>query len=237
MDNTYIATLFPWNKPGRKVTWGNRLLRVMGVRARLVEPVNPWRDMTTQDQRINIYHLVSHVLRAGVSGAFVELGCFVGETAAMIQKINQDEGRPPRPMHLYDSFEVPFYLKRPVRVVLEENFSSRGLPLPHIHAGRFDQTLPDALPDAIAFAHIDCGFGGDADAHAAVVRHCLEQVYPRLSSGAALLLMDYAMPEVFPCFDANPGVRRAADLFFADKPEAVRFLYSGEAALGVVFKM
>nr|WP_246423182.1 TylF/MycF/NovP-related O-methyltransferase [Roseospira visakhapatnamensis] len=193
--------------------------------------------MTNQDQRINIYHLVSQVLRAGVPGAFVELGCFVGETAAMIQTINQDEGQPPRPMHLYDSFAVPFYLDRPVRAVLEENFRARHLPVPEVHAGAFDETLPDALPDTIAFAHIDCGFGGDPDDHARVVRRCLEHVYPRLASGAALLLMDYAAPEIWPCVDVNPGVRRAADPFFADRPETVRILYAGEAAQGVVFKV
>lgn len=237
MHNTYIATLFPWNTPSRKIALANRLLRALGMRSRLVEPLDSWHDMTNQEQRINIYHLVSQVLRSGVPGAFVELGCFVGETAAMIQKINHDEGQPPRPLHLYDSFAVPFYLNRPVRDVLEENFRTRGLPLPVIHAGTFDETLPDALPDTIAFAHIDCGFGGDPESHAAMVRQCLGHVYPRLSTGAALVLMDYAIPERWPrAVDVNPGVRRAADAFFADRPEAVRLLYAGEGSQGVVFK-
>lgn len=234
MHNPFIATLFPWNRPSRKVALANRVLSRLGLKARLVSPASYWHDMTTQEQRINIYHLVSQVLRHDVPGALVELGCFTGETAAMIQTINQGEGQPPRALHVYDSFEVSFAVERPVRTVLEENFRMHGLPLPAIHAGRFETTLPDQLPETIAFAHLDCGFGGDPAAHAAVLRQCLEHVYPRMAPGGIILLMDYARPEIWDSWNGNPGVAMAADAFFADRPESVDILFAGEASQGVV---
>jgi O-methyltransferase len=235
-NNTYIATLFPWNRPSRKIALANRVLSLLGIKSRLVPPDDPWHDMTSQEQRMNIYHVVSQVLRQGVPGALVELGCFAGETAAMIQKINESEGAPPRPFHVYDSFEVGFSLDEPVRSVLERNFRTHGLTVPTVHEGRFDATLPDALPEEIAFVHLDCGFGGDQDAHAKLITFCLERVYPRVVPGGAILLMDYVNPAVWPSWQGNAGAGKGADAFFADKAERVMILYAGAMSQGVVFK-
>jgi O-methyltransferase len=236
LHNTYIATLFPWNRRSRKIALANKVLALVGVKSRLVPPNDPWHDMTSQEQRLNIYHLVSQVLHHDVPGALVELGCFAGETAAMIQKINQTEGEPPKELHLFDSFEVGFALSEPVRHVLEGNFERHGLPLPVIHEGRFDATLPTELPDQIAFAHVDCGFGGDQDDHAKLVIYCLEHIYPRMAPKGIILLMDYVHPQVWPSWDGNAGAGRGADAFFADKEETVTVLFAGEMSQGVVHK-
>jgi O-methyltransferase len=52
-----------------------------------------------------------------------------------------------------------------IQEILIANFRRSKLKLPILHKGYFHQTLPKELPDEIAFAHLDCGYGGDKIEH------------------------------------------------------------------------
>lgn len=233
MHNTFITKYFKWSErePSRRVRWLNRWILRLGVPLRLV-PLNQTGLMTNVEQRMNMFHLARQVLVQGVPGDFVELGCHAGQSAVLLQKVieNYDEART---LHVYDSFEglpdlaeadgaTPF---RPGQLAVEQqrlldNFDRYGLKSPVVHPGWFDETLPQELPEQIAFAHLD------GDLYDSVLVS-LEHVYPRLSPGALCLVDDYCDPEVTEQEDHLPGVKRACDEFLADKPETVSVLYSG----------
>lgn len=99
-----------------------------------------------------------------------------------------------------------------------------------LRTGHYLRPLPDMLEDMSTLEQrINCGFGGDAQAHRAVVRRCLEAVYPRLRAGAVCVLMDYHdKSSGDPGQDVNPGVKLACDDFLAGKPERVTALYGNQ---------
>jgi O-methyltransferase len=101
------------------------------------------------------------------------------------------------------------------------NFRRHGLPEPVIHRGWFNETLPDGLPERIAFAHLDGDFYDS-------IKVSIERVYPRLSCGAICLVDDYNDPAVNPRgWNLLPGAKKACDEFFADKPEKLVPIYAG----------
>ena len=70
-----------------------------------------------------------------------------------------------------------------------------------------------------------------------IVLHLLKNIYPRLSSGAVVLFMDYHDPNLTVKGDAvNPGVKMACDVFFHDKPEVVYTLYGNQYSHGYIIK-
>ncbi|MEX1132044.1 MAG: class I SAM-dependent methyltransferase [Flavobacteriales bacterium] len=193
--------------------------------------------MLTVQQAANLQHLAHSVLLSAVHGEFVEVGCYVGHTSSVIMSILDPQVQK-RPFHVYDCFSHRLSEAMDVRKVFESNLTSLGLPLPHIHQGDVNQTLPAQLPTQIAFAHIDLGVGGSVEHHSALMTHTLEAVYPRLQKGGVLVLMDYHIPGVtIDGIDVNPGVRLAVDTFFADKPEVPITLYGGAYSHGYVRKL
>ncbi|WP_198036840.1 TylF/MycF/NovP-related O-methyltransferase [Nocardia sp. BMG51109] len=169
---------------------------------------------------------LSAVLRAGVPGDIVELGCYLGGTTAWMRAIVDAHGQD-RTIHTYDSFEgLPdagphdgthllagqFKVSPDAVTALHERI---GLTPPVVHVGWFDDTLPTRLPETIAFCYLD---GDRYDSTLTGLRH----VVPRLAPGGVLLLDDYA--------DANapggtavaqprvPGVMRACQDYFGGPP-------------------
>jgi O-methyltransferase len=183
---------------------------------------------------MNIYHLVSQVLAYGVEGDLIEVGTFTGQAATLIARVMVGEGRGQR-LHVYDSFGPAWGDPNPRRS-LEDNFRLVGAPLPEVHQGLFSATLPEQLPEKIAFAHLDVGFGGRAERaeeHSAVLCEVLKHVYPRMSRGGVCSLMDYWDAELHSNeIHENPGVTLACQRFLADKPERVSVLYSGSVTQG-----
>lgn len=229
MHNMFITRGFDWANGGsRKARLGNSLLERLGLSARLVEPGSTGY-MTSVEQRMNIYHLVSQVLAYGVEGDLIEVGTFTGQNATLIARIVAGEGHGQK-VHVYDSFGPAWNAPDP-RQTLERNFRVAGVPLPEIHQGLFEETLPGQLPEKIAFANFDVGFGGHearAEVHAALLVQVLGHVYPRMSRGAIGSLIDYWDPELHTNeVHENWGVTRACERFFTDKPERVQVLYGG----------
>lgn len=203
--------------------------------------------MMSLEQALNLYHLLSQTLDNQVPGDLVELGCYRGLTGVLFQK-TLDQHQSDKILHLYDSFQgLPDkaaedqaeaewtmrdcdrkdnrrvgkgWFQTPQDSVLEQ-FKAFQVKAPQIHPGWFDETLPKDLPDAIAFAHLD----GDFYESTLIA---LEEVYPRLSAGGVMVIDDYCDPEIHGHYHQFPGVKRACDLFFQDKPEDPFVLVAGK---------
>jgi len=240
MDNAFITKYFDWPlRPlSKKADLINGVLSQLGVYARLGHPPDSATTgvMTNIEQRMNMYHLLSAALAYGVAGDVVELGCNTGQSSVLFQTIIEHMD-PARKLHVYDSFEgLPgpvaadgdFLGKGGLKVsreILAENFQRHGLRQPIVHEGWFEDTLPNGLPEAVCFAHLDGDFYES-------ILVSLEHVYPRLSRGAVCLIDDYADPSRLAGWNKLPGVKKACDEFLADKPEAVSVLWAGAMAHG-----
>lgn len=234
MHSTFLNRWFDWGQPGaeRWITRINQGLRRLHSPWGLCPLVDPSRDMTNIEQRINLWHLASQPLAYNVPGDLVELGCFDGKTATIFAQVMMQWGND-RQLHLYDHFQMSFSLTgRDIQQEVIKNFQAVGCSPPIIHNGDFAATVPAELPEQIAFVHIDCGYGGDVEMHRATVLFLLEQVYPRMSPGAIGVLMDYYDPTLCSGSNFNPGVGLAAQDFFADKPEKVGVLWAKEYTHG-----
>jgi O-methyltransferase len=213
-----------------------------------------YTGMLNIEEGINIWHLLNQVLLLDIPGEVVELGCYNGHTAALLGRTLEDFGSSKR-LCLFDSFSgqpapTPEDGASPFRegslVVPQDSiartFAGFGVKyVPEVFAGWFKDTLPEHLPDKIAFAHIDCDFY-------APVLECLENIYPRLSKGAVVVVDDYYDPDLHPKimegYNTNvyhknngrkfsrinffPGVKLACDEFFSDKPEKMSVLISAD---------
>jgi O-methyltransferase len=194
-------------------------------------------QMTNVEQRMNMFHLVDQVLAYDVVGDFVELGCNSGQSSVLISKIMQYY-KTDKKLHVYDSFEgLPPLLEVDGKAyqqgqlktnedVLRYNFEHHNLPLPEIHRGWFNETLPTGLPEKISFAYLD------GDLYDSILIS-LQYVYPRLTKGAICLIDDYGDPSINPVgWNKLPGVKKACDEYLADKQEKVSLLYAGDYTHG-----
>ncbi len=201
--------------------------------------------MTSREQACNLYHLLRSVTVAAVPGDVVELGCHEGVTAVLLQRTLDELGSDKR-LHVFDSFAgLPPSTSEDFRdgapatqagalAVTEESvrrtFARFGVKPPEIHKGWFEDTLPVSLPARVAFAHLD------GDLYSSTLTG-LQQVYPRLSRGAVVVLDDYHDPERLPSrWSLFPGVKQACDEFLADKPERVVPLLAGHECHGFFTK-
>ncbi|MBI3685827.1 MAG: class I SAM-dependent methyltransferase [Actinobacteria bacterium] len=155
-----------------------------------------------------------------IDGAVVELGCYRGAMALWTRSVLDALGDAGRAIHVYDSFQgLPEpgpadsdHLRQgelvatPADVVATH--AEWGRPSPTIHAGWFSDTLPNQLPEAIAFGYLDGDFH---DSTLIGLVHCV----PRLSPGGLLVVDDYADTTVNPkAWDGLPGVKLACDEYF-----------------------
>ncbi len=240
MHNNFIAEQFHWKRrTSRLVDLANRAIGKIGLDVRLHFPEPP--IMGSVEGRMNAFHFANETLAHDVPGDFVEVGCNVGFTSAVIQRVLETH-QSDRAFHCFDSFEgLPPTTGKDLNSyeagemsgsveAFKDNLRSVGLRLPHIHKGWFSDTLPRGLPEKIAFAIID----GDLYES---TKCALENVYPRLSAGAVCMMPVYCdkavyVPPTSSLKYQSPGVKAAADEFFADKPEKMSVLYCGEYSSG-----
>ncbi len=248
MDNAFIATTFPsWDHrtPTDRQRFLNKVLRKLGIKAMLTPP-QPY--MANVEVRMNLFHLLEQTVVNKIPGDVVELGCNSGDSTIVMQRILA-ELDPTKQLHAFDSFEgLPeltendkkdgVYAKGYMAAGLDlfkRKFEQVGLKLPHTHKGWFEETVPKFLPEKISFALID----GDLYES---TKHVLPHVYERLSPGAICMIAVYYDEKIFPRKGVaggyiSPGVKRATDEFFKDKPEKVSLLYSNENSNGYFRKL
>lgn len=188
-------------------------------------------DMTDIDRLVNLYWGLSLSILSGVPGDVVELGCNRGKTSVFFGMLLRHYGSSAE-LHLYDSFQgLPApcqhdaYLHEGELVAdvaeVEDNFRKWQLAPPRLHPGWFQETLPSALPDQIAFAYVDVDFYDST-------KICLESIYPRLAPNAVVMIDDYCDSQVNRnAWPGLPGVKLACDHFFALRPERLSVLVGG----------
>lgn len=242
MDNAFIATTFDWDHrtPTDGQRFLNRVLRKLRLPVRLTPAPS---DMANVEARMNLFHLLEQTVANKVPGDVVDLGCNAGDSTIIMQRVITALA-PEKQVHAFDSFEgLPeptgsdrkdgIYGKGYMAAGLElftRKFGMLGLKMPHVHKGWFEETVPRDLPDRISFVLID----GDLYAS---TRHVLPHVYERMSPGAIGMIAVYYDERIFPRKGIqggymSPGVKRATDEFFADKPEKVSVLYANEYSNG-----
>jgi O-methyltransferase len=193
---------------------------------------------------------VEHVVRASVPGAIVECGVWKGGSmmAAALTLLRLDAAD--RDLYLFDTFQgmpppteedkfsaydgyspIGHWRRRrregggnawhyvPVDEVRAAVLST-GYPAERVHMveGRVEETLPARAPSEIALLRLDTDWYEST-------RHELEQLYPRLSPGGALILDDYGHYE---------GARKAVDEYFdahGGRPLLSRVDYTGRVGV------
>lgn len=176
-----------------------------------------------------LYFLLSNIealTKAGVDGAFAELGVYKGSTAKII-----NYAAPERELFLFDTFgglPEQHVATDPVDIApgsyaesLNEVRQTVG-DAENIHycPGLFPETAEFVPTDTtFAMVHLDCDLYEPTLA-------ALQFFYPRMNAGALLIVHDYHSG----CW---PGVTNAVDEFLSDKPENMILVpdKSGTAAL------
>ena len=145
-----------------------------------------------------------------VSGDFVELGCYEGDTSILLAEILRNSNKH---LWIYDSFEglpektredsseagknfqkgVLAVSKRDVKL----RFLRSGLPVPIIKKAWFNELTDADLPPKIAFAFLD----GDLYQS---IKDSLRLVEDKMTKGGTIIVHDYNNPEL-------PGVTKAVD--------------------------
>jgi len=146
-----------------------------------------------------------------VPGDIAEVGVYKGGSAKIICSVKGD-----RNLHLFDTFEGlprvddidavwPFYEGKfaasydDVKTYLEKEKNV------YLYKGLFPDTSVPVKDSFFSFVNLD------VDTYEST-KKCLEFFYPRMSPGGVIVSHDYL---------TAPGVRKAIDDYFADKPEPV----------------
>jgi O-methyltransferase len=152
-----------------------------------------------------------------VSGDCIEVGSYRGGTAKLVSELMLRHGTDAG-IHVFDTFAgMPDDLAYD-EIGLKNTFTETSLaqvqallgnnPRVRLHPGLFPQSIPEALQGAqFRFAHIDV----DTERS---VRDCLEFIYSRMNPDGIIIIDDYGHPEC-------PGATRAAEQFFAGKPQQI----------------
>jgi len=223
--------------PSPWVVFMNRVLNKLRSPVVLRSRFDHREDMVSMEQISNLELLLTDVLDRNVPGAVVELGCYMGSTAAVFASLLQAHDTK-RAFHVYDRFDIELGSSQGVWQAFVERMNAAKVPAPTIHAGDVLETVPRDLPPAIAFAHIDLGTGGDMHSHVSLMAHGLSHLYARLSRGGVIVFMDYHVPgRTVQGNDSNPGVRLTVDAFFENKPEKPRILYGGPRSHAYIRKL
>ena len=186
-------------------------------------------QMTPQRLSV-ILNSLETVLRAGVVGDIVELGCYIGTTSIFLRRLMDTAGNDKRQLHVYDSFQgLPAKTIQDASVAgtafkagelrastheLRRNFRRNNLIQPVIHKAWFADLSQRDLPEAIAFAFLDSDFYQS-------ITVSLQLVWPKLTAYGTIVIDDYNRPGL-------PGVTRAVMDFF---PNEVRIRQQNNLAV------
>lgn len=125
-----------------------------------------------------------------LEGDLVEAACYKGVTANIVCDYLDWAAKTDRTYYLYDLFEhdksMPHHYMPEHSKGLFAEVKARFAHLPNVVVtqGRLPDSLAQAMPDKIAFMHLDLN---NADAEIGV----LEQLWDRMVTGAVLILDDY----------------------------------------------
>lgn len=152
------------------------------------------------------------VIKLGVDGDVVELGCYEGGSAVAMQSVLAKHNYSKK-LWLYDSFEgLPEKTTEDIsvrgvefkagelkasRARLLRNFVKTGLKQPEVKRAWFFELDETDLPEQIAFAFLDGDFYES-------ITDSLKLIWPKLADGSTVVVDDYQN-------SALPGVKTAVD--------------------------
>lgn len=182
-----------------------RLYRYWSSQSQVTNAGDPFRLMFLMQN-------VEMIMREGIPGDFVELGVYKGNSAKILKHYTSQHGRR---LFLFDTYEG-FDRKDLVGIDSdqpEEAFTGTSLERIKAFVGAEDTEFvkgyfPDSVGDRtfqVAFLHIDCDLYEPALA-------ALNVFYGQMSPGGMIVVHDYSSGHW-------PGIAKAVDGFFADKPE------------------
>ncbi len=168
-----------------------------------------WKnDQVSEKETERILELAQECL--DISGDFVEMGCYKGDTSLLLAEIVKASEKK---LWIYDSFEGLPEKSEADESVLGTNFKSgellvtkrevkerflrAELPVPVIKKAWFRDLTSEDLPEKIAFAFLDGDFYES-------IRDSIKLVAPRMDAGGVMVVHDYTNL-------ALPGVKRAVD--------------------------
>ena len=199
-----------------------------------IEFVRP-HTMTTVERVEAVISATEYISRAGIPGAFVESGVWLGGSSMAAARTLVGLGDTSRELYLYDTFEgIPSpgehdglighdvdikelwdsenagggaaWLDAPVEKV-RANMVSTGYPSERLHLvpGYVQDTIPATAPSQVAFLRLDTDWYESTKVE-------LEVLFPRLSPGGVMIIDDYGF---------TAGCKKAVDEYFAAYPEPV----------------
>ena len=168
-----------------------------------------WKnDQVSEKETERILELAQECL--DISGDFVEMGCYKGDTSLLLAEIVKASEKK---LWIYDSFEGLPEKKEVDRSVMgvlfrggelavtkrevKQRFLRVNLPVPVIKKAWFSELVENDLPEQIAFAFLDGDFYES-------IKDSIKLVAPKMSDGGVMVVHDYTNP-------ALPGVKRAVD--------------------------
>lgn len=211
-----FAILYPEAKLGedKKLFWGDK--EFIGIYENLCG--SNYRSL---ERKYTVYQLVRSL--DFLDGDVAECGAYNGSTAYMLA-LAGERVRRPRHLHLFDSFEG---LSSPTELdgdywqagalAVSEEVARRTMQRfgnVSFYRGWIPERFGDVDDRTFCFVHID------VDLYQPTL-DSLAFFYPRLVSGGMLVCDDYG-------FSSCPGATRAVDEFFADKPETVIHIPTGQ---------
>ncbi len=156
----------------------------------------------------NLYRLAQKI--GGIAGDVAELGVYNGRSAKLLCRVKGH-----KTLHLFDTFSglpqvSPDIEDFEVGQIRGDTYDQVKGYLSEfseveIHPGMFPDTANPCKDKVFSLVNLD------ADTYLST-RDGLEFFYPRMSQSGVILAHDYRSPHC-------PGVRKAVDEFFADKPE------------------
>lgn len=167
-------------------------------RLKVIDLIRQVRNETEiQQTNVEAYQIFMLVKKtAKVGGDIAEVGVYKGGSAKVIC-----EAKGNRSLHLFDTFEG---LPDPWDFDAVQNYL-RTYSNVYFYKGLFPATAEPTKDKKFSFVHLDVDMYGST-------LYCLVYFYPRMSHGGIIVSHDYSL---------IPGVRKAVDEFFEDKPEAV----------------
>ena len=174
-----------------------------------------WKnDQVSEKETKRILELARECL--DISGDFVEMGCYKGDTSILLAEIVKASEKK---LWIYDSFEGLPEKKEADKSVMgvlfrggelavtkrevKQRFLRANLPVPVIKKAWFSELVENDLPEQIAFAFLDGDFYES-------IKDSIKLVAPKMSDGGVMVVHDYTNP-------ALPGVKRAVDEWMQGK--------------------
>jgi hypothetical protein len=199
---------------------------------------------TSRERIVTLADAVEYVIRRCIPGDFVECGVWLGGSSMVVAKTLLRLGASDRRIWLYDTFGAMPQPEEDARTI-NKDFAGRlpepvtsnvphGAYLPMVRAnmestgyppdlisyvrGLVEETIPDQAPAEIALLRLD------TDWYSSTV-HELEHFYPRMATGAVLIVDDYGHYQ---------GARKAVDEYFEQAPILLtRVDYTGRMGVKV----